>query len=160
MDNIVPVIFAILMLFITVQYGLEMSPSMYEERLLPSAGGHSPATCIVLGGCLECCSTTTRTVSVLVEDYNTSYTTIRDKVSKLSFALLLQFTNYKWEIIPYCKLNTFYLWGKMLCRTDHIQNVSSNSTENQTLPPRQEPVLHSSPGKRGPSDMQNRKRSG
>ena len=117
MDNIVPVIYAILMLFITVQYGLEMSPSMYEERLLPSAGGHSPATCIVLGGCLECCSTTTRTVSVLVEDYNTSYTTIRDKVSKLSFALLLQFTNYKWEIIPYCKLNTFYLWGKMLCRT-------------------------------------------
>ena len=39
--------------------------------------------------------------------------------------------------------------GENAAGTDDIKNAPGNSKENQTMPSWQEPVWHSSPGKRG-----------
>ena len=51
---------------------------------------------------------------------------------------------------PYCKWNTFYLWGKMLLSTDDIKMRQAIWTKNQTMPSRQEQTgFAQKPGKRG-----------
>ena len=50
----------------------------------------------------------------------------------------------------YCKWNTFYLWGKILPGTNDIKMRQAILNKNQTMPSRQEPVLHLSPGKGAP----------
>ena len=53
------------------------------------------------------------------------------------------------KYFPYCKWNSFYLWGKMLQSTDDIKMRQAIWTKNQTMPSRQEQTGFSQkPGKR------------